>query len=71
MAGLLASGDAETAGWWDRALLRLHLAMCSHCSRFARQLSALGAAFRAAWAPRAGRDAEELRRRILERLRGR
>ncbi|MDE2142671.1 MAG: hypothetical protein KGJ84_09700 [Elusimicrobia bacterium] len=69
VTGLLASGDVESASWLSRAKVRLHLAMCVHCSRFARQLRVISQAARAVWAPNSAGDTESLKRRILDRLR--
>lgn len=69
VTGLLASGDEESASWMSRMRVRLHLSMCAHCSRFARQLRVIAQAVRSLWAPASAGDAESLKRRILDRLR--
>ena len=69
VTGLLASGELESVPRMKRILVRLHLSMCAHCSRFARQLHAISGALRAAWAPSAAPGADALTRRIRERLR--
>jgi hypothetical protein len=48
VAKLLSSDQVASLRWWKRVELRLHLAMCKHCSRFARQLQQLRAAARRA-----------------------
>ncbi len=34
----VASDEAVNADFWEKLRLRMHLAMCRHCSRFVRQL---------------------------------
>lgn len=34
----VASDEAVSAGFGEKLRLRMHLAMCRHCSRFVRQL---------------------------------
>ncbi|MDE2489777.1 MAG: anti-sigma factor [Elusimicrobia bacterium] len=65
---LTAEGEA---GWGTCALMALHLAMCEHCSRLARQLRLISRSLREAWSPRAAapEGTEDLRRRVIERLR--
>jgi hypothetical protein len=69
VAKLLSSDQVSSLRWWKRAELRLHLAMCKHCSRFARQLQQLREAAKRA------QDALEpdshLEERIMARLSGR
>jgi len=63
---LLVSDRLESQKWSKRWEVRLHLAMCRHCSRFARQLRQLSAAARAMRLDLpADPDFEE---RLLERL---
>lgn len=68
VTGLIAAGEIESASMMSRLRIRLHLAMCAHCARFARQLRVIAQAVREAWAPRPQADVEDLKRRILERL---
>jgi hypothetical protein len=51
VARLAASGELGTGGIWRRLQLRLHLAMCRHCSRFVRQIDALRSISRRLWRP--------------------
>ncbi len=44
VARLIASDELATASWRRRAALRLHLLMCRHCRRYARQIRAIGSA---------------------------
>jgi hypothetical protein len=46
VARLLTSDEFHALGGWRRAEIRLHLMMCKHCSRLARQLRQMGAAVR-------------------------
>ena len=68
LARLVASGELEDAGWWQRLSVRLHLLMCRFCKRYESQVRQLNEAARTslrAVEPRA--DAlERLERRILE-----
>lgn len=65
--GLRTSGELERCSWWLRMGASLHMAMCAHCRRLARQLEAVGAALRGHLAKPRG-DLSALRRRILDRL---
>lgn len=65
VAWLVSSGELERQQGWDRWSVAMHLRLCTHCARLARQLRKIG---------RAGRssvEAEtplELEERILQRL---
>ena len=48
-ARILASDTLEDLAWGRRLALRVHLLMCRHCRRYARQLRAIGAAARRLW----------------------
>lgn len=66
----LAEGEFRVLPWHRRLLVRLHLGMCEHCSRFARQLGLISQALTKAW--KAKPDPGTLdgaKRRILTRLR--
>jgi predicted anti-sigma-YlaC factor YlaD len=67
VAAIVGSGELDEAGWRRRLSVRLHLMMCRHCRRYARQIAALGELTRKL----VGREAEtrdELERRILESI---
>jgi anti-sigma factor ChrR (cupin superfamily) len=64
---LIASGERETAPWTRRLLVRVHLAMCDGCRRYARELDALGASARALWKPTPADDVAV--RRVEEAIR--
>jgi len=63
----VASGELERAGFWEGLGLRLHLLMCRHCRRYARQLRAIGQAARdlVAQAPAEQATVDRLRDAIL------
>ncbi len=46
---ILASDLLDDLAWGRRLALRVHLLMCRHCRRYARQLRAIGAAARRLW----------------------
>lgn len=46
VAKLLTSDEFTTRGWWERAEIRMHLLLCKHCSRLARQLNQIRSAVR-------------------------
>ena len=66
---LIASDELADAMWLNRAHVRLHLLMCSHCKGYAAQLRAIGAAARHRWDLDVADKArfEQLQSSILER----
>ena len=67
VASIVGSGELEHAGWRRRLAVRLHLMMCRHCRRYARQLAALGELTRKLVGEEpTSRD--ELERRILQSI---
>lgn len=46
VAQLLTSGELDQVGFWRRIPVRVHLWLCRHCSRLARQMEALRAGAR-------------------------
>lgn len=42
VARAVASGELDRAAFWRRLAMRLHLSMCRHCGRYARQLDTIG-----------------------------
>ena len=46
VARSIASDEYRTGGFLKKLSVRMHLAMCRHCSRYFRQLRALGNVFR-------------------------
>lgn len=46
IANDIASDALSTASWNRRASVRLHLLLCRHCRRYARQMRAIGSAVR-------------------------
>jgi hypothetical protein len=69
VAELLTSDRLAAEGWWKRAQVRLHLAMCDGCSLLARQLAQLRAAARR-MGPQ-NEPAAGLEERIVRKLSGR
>ncbi len=72
VAQLLSSEDFSKQGYLRRAEIRLHLWMCRHCSRFARQIEQIREAARAMKASleakAQGSEEDRLEDRILRRL---
>ena len=67
---MIASEEFAEAGWRKRLGVRLHLAMCRHCRRYAVQMQAIGACARKLWGPEAREDSatvQRLERSILKR----
>lgn len=68
VAKLLSSDALSDLTLWRRAEVRLHLAMCKYCSRFARQIKQLRNAVRlTSGSAEADSNLEE---RIILRIRG-
>jgi len=65
----IASDQLAGAGWRSRLGVRLHLAMCRHCRRYAAQLAAIGDAARSLFRRRESGPSRDLERAILERCR--
>ncbi len=63
---MISSDTLARRGWRARMGVKLHLMMCRHCSRYARQLRAIAAEARRAYAelPKVA----ELERSILKAL---
>ena len=69
LARRVASDEFSNASWMRKLSLRMHLAMCHHCRRYARQIDLLGAQARRLWTIT---DAEESAlQRIEQALRDR
>lgn len=69
---LTASDDLTTAGLRQRMAVRMHLLMCQHCRRYARQLRGMGNAVRQLARAAAPRPSDaELERRLLDLVRRR
>lgn len=61
---LYASDAVHEAPWPRRVAVRLHLLMCRHCSRYVRELRAIGVAARRSAAQRTSDDAAAERLRL-------
>ena len=64
VARLLASDQLQDANWIRRLSLRMHLTMCRHCRRYAKQLDLIGAEARQSWT---ATDADESALQRIER----
>ena len=64
----LASDELCGAGPWTRASVRIHLLMCRHCRRYARQLRNMRHAARTLWADDVEDVSGELENRIIDDL---
>lgn len=70
VARALAEGEFDDLPWHRRLLVRVHLGMCEHCGRFARQLSLISEAMKNAWNRKIDPGAlDAAKDRILLRLR--
>lgn len=69
VSGAVASGALDEAPIRRRLAVRLHLVMCRHCRRYARQLRAIGRATRELLSSSEAEDdsVERLRRALLGR----
>jgi hypothetical protein len=65
---LISSDEYLASGIWKKLQIRLHLAMCEHCSRYARQLRALAAAVRKMGGDVPASDVESAKSHILQQL---
>ena len=67
VTAMVARDDLADAGPWLRMKIRLHLMMCRHCARYAKQIRAIGVKARERFHPSEERsDVEDLQQRILE-----
>lgn len=66
----IAADELSTAGWSQRLSTKLHLLMCRHCRRYARQLRVIGEAARQVFSDTSPDSAarERLRSSILDRI---
>ena len=69
MSRRYARGELESASWFFRLLVRMHLAMCKHCGRYMSQIKLLGEAIRRKSSSDLSRArVDELEERILKRI---
>jgi len=66
----IASEELSTASWRQRLATKLHLLMCRHCRRYARQIDQIGDAAREIFreCPAESDSRDRLRSAILETL---
>lgn len=67
LARSVSDGSYEEGPFWDRARLRLHMAACWVCRRYAAQIRWIDRAAAELWAPPA--VDEDFKRRLIGRLR--
>lgn len=65
---LISSDEYLSAGLLKKLGIRLHLAMCKHCKKYARQLRVLAAGLRKAGEEIPPFEFESARTRILQKL---
>ncbi len=75
VAELLTSDRLQKSGVGTRLQVRMHLWLCRHCARFARQVRSMGAAASkladAIGRERAGAAGDDLESRLLRKVSGR
>jgi hypothetical protein len=64
----VSSDEYLTAGLFKKLQIRLHLAMCKHCSRYVRQLRALAAYVREAADGVSASEIQRAKSQILQRI---
>lgn len=69
VARALSTGELEGSPLSRRLAVRLHLLLCQHCRRYARQIRAIGTAARQVMGGQEGEreSLERLRRALLDR----
>lgn len=65
---LISSDEYWAAGFLSKLRIRLHLAMCEHCARYARQLRALAEAIGRMGGAAPAPQVESAKSHILQRL---
>lgn len=69
VSDLVLDRSLDRAPWHQRMLIRMHLGMCEHCARFARQIELVAAALRELWTDNPTPERlKELKRHIIARL---
>lgn len=64
----VASDEAVSAGFGEKMRLRMHLAMCRHCSKFVRQLQEIKQAVQVAGTAVSDTEVAAARARIVDSL---
>jgi len=64
----VSSDEYLTPGLFKKLQIRLHLAMCKHCSRYVRQLRALAAYVREAADGVSASEIQRAKSQILQRI---
>jgi len=65
---LISSDEYSSAGFLKRLQIRLHLAMCDNCSKYARQLRTIARAVRKAARDVPAAEVESAKSHILQHL---
>jgi anti-sigma factor RsiW len=65
---LVSSDEYLAAGFLKKLQIRLHLAMCEHCSKYVKQLRAIAAAVRGTTEDILASEVETAKSHILARL---
>ncbi len=68
---LISSDEYLTAGFFQKLQIRLHLALCRNCSKYARQLRAIAQAVRKTARDVPAAEVESAKSRILQHLKQR
>ena len=63
IARILSSG--EETSWMKQAQMKMHLAMCKHCSRYAEQLRSIAASAGKLFASHSKEELAELEAKII------
>lgn len=68
VARSVADGSYGEGPLWDRVRLRLHMAACYFCRRYAAQMRWIDRAARELWAPSSAPVDADFKRRLVGRL---
>jgi predicted anti-sigma-YlaC factor YlaD len=68
VARSIASDEYRTGGFLHRVTVRMHLAMCRHCSRYFRQLREIARVFRTMGIEDSVSEIQSAQARIVARL---
>lgn len=69
LARAVSDGSYEEGPAWDRLRLKLHMAVCYFCRRYAAQIRWIDRAAASVWAAAAVPGDEDFKRRLIGRLR--
>lgn len=66
----ISTDEYMSVGFFKKLRIRIHLAMCRNCSKYLRQVRAMGAALREGGGTVPPSEIETARKQILENLSG-